>query len=200
MRVTRTMRNISLMYEGMNLDEEQVFHKSKLLLDIYRDVVWKTLKEVEYIKDVCESYYSSDLNAALTYLTDFAPSEQRDEFKDRVSYIFETSWMIELIDTAMIKIYDYPVHGKIYHEILSKCYINSTTLNEQELLECLMMERTSFYVRKKEAIKLFGVALWGYALPKYKSVFINNFGKEDNNNDLFKKEDEIQTQCELNAY
>ncbi|WP_245157065.1 hypothetical protein [Anaerovorax sp. IOR16] len=189
MRVTRTMRNISLMYEGMHLNEEQVFHKAKLLLDIYRDVVWKTLREVDYIKEVCESYYSNDLNVALTYLSDFAPTEQKEEFKNKVSYIFETSWMIELIDTAMIKIYDYPTNGKLYHEILSKCYINSATLNEQELLECLSMERTSFYVRKKEAIKLFGVALWGYALPKYKAVFIDNHSEEDDYNYFCKDAD-----------
>ena len=29
-------------------------------------------------------------------------------------------------------------------------------------------------MRKKEAIKLFGIALWGYALPKYKAIFIEN--------------------------
>ncbi|MPN10265.1 hypothetical protein SDC9_157560 [bioreactor metagenome] len=47
-------------------------------------------------------------------------------------------------------------------------------MNEQEILECLSLERTSFYMKKKEAIKLFGIALWGYALPKYKTIFIEN--------------------------
>lgn len=194
MRVTKTMRNISIMYEGMHLNEEQVFHKAKLLLDIYRDVVWKTLKEVDYIKEVCESYYSNDLNVALTYLADFAPTEKKQEFKNKVSYIFETSWMIELIDTAMVKIYDYPVNGKLYHDILSNCYINSETLTEQELLECLSIERTSFYIKKKEAIKLFGVALWGYALPKYKTILLD--GNEESENEYLCK---MQIKCGHNA-
>ncbi|MPN08911.1 hypothetical protein SDC9_156199 [bioreactor metagenome] len=47
-------------------------------------------------------------------------------------------------------------------------------MNEQEILECLSLERTSYYMRKKEAIKLFGIALWGYALPKYKAIFTEN--------------------------
>ncbi len=178
MRTTKTMKSISLMYDGMHLNEEKVYHKAKLLLDIYRDVVWKTIQEVDLVREVCESYCSQNLNTALTYLNDFAPTEQREEFKNKISCIFETAWIIELIDTAMLKIYEYHTNGKLYHEILSKCYVNAVAMNEQELLECLSMERTCFYMRKKEAIKLFGIALWGYALPKYKAVFIESNGSE----------------------
>ncbi len=188
MRTTKTMKSISLMYDGMSLDEEQVYHKAKLLLDIYRDVVWKTVQEVNFVREVCESYCSQNLNVALTYLEDFAPTEQKETFINRISCIFETSWIIELIDTALLKIYEYHTNGKLYHEILSKCYVNSVAMNEQELLECLSMERTSFYMRKKEAIKLFGIALWGYALPKYKAVFIESTGNESDYTYFFEEE------------
>ena len=50
MRKTKMMKNISRMYEGMQLDEEQVFRKAKLLLTIYRDVVWASLKEVDNVR------------------------------------------------------------------------------------------------------------------------------------------------------
>lgn len=46
-------------------------------------------------------------------------------------------------------------------------------------------------MRKTEANKLFGVALWGYALPKYKSVFIKNFAEEDNK-DLIKRKSKFR--------
>lgn len=185
MRTTKTMKSISLMYDGMSLDEEQVYHKAKVLLDIYRDVVWKTVQEVNFVKEVCESYSSQSLNTALTYLEDFAPTEQKEKFADKISCIFETSWIIELIDTALLKIYEYHTNGRLYHEILSKCYINSVVISEQELLECLSIERTTFYLRKREAIKLFGIALWGYALPKYKAVFIEDDINKDDSAYLF---------------
>ncbi len=171
MRKTRMMKSISRMYEGMQLDEEQVFRKAKLLLAIYRDVVWASIKEVNYVNEVCTAYYSNDLSVALTYLNDFAPTERKEDFMEKVSGIFETKWMIDLIDTAMIKIYDYHDNGKLYHEILSKCYITAYPMTEGEMLEALCMERSNFYIKKKEAIKLFGIALWGYALPRYQQIF-----------------------------
>lgn len=171
MRMTRSMRNISKMYEGMKLDEEEVFHKSKLLLAIYRDVVWRTIQEAASVKEACESYYSNELATALTFLNDFAPTETKEKFSEKVSCVFESKWMIDLVDTAMVKIYNYHTNGKMYHEILSKCYLSAYTLTESEILECLSIERTSFYAKKKEAIKLFGIALWGYSLPKYQDIF-----------------------------
>lgn len=171
MRTTKTMKNISRMYEGMLLDEEQVFRKSKLILGIYRDVVWTSIKEVDHVREVCEAYYSNDLAIALTYLNDFAPTGKKEDFIAKVSGVFETKWMIDLIDTAMIKIYDYHDNGKLYHEILSKCYVTAYPMTESDMLDTLSMERSNFYTKKKEAIKLFGVALWGYALPRYQQIF-----------------------------
>ncbi|HBN28803.1 MAG TPA: hypothetical protein DD421_07170, partial [Clostridiaceae bacterium] len=56
----------------------------------------------------------------------------------------------------------------------SKCYITAYTMTEGEMLEALCMERSNFYIKKKEAIKLFGIALWGYALPRYQELLIEN--------------------------
>lgn len=171
MRKTKMMKSISRMYEGMQLDEEQVFRKAKLVLVIYRDVVWTSIKEVDSVREVCAAYYSNDLSVALTYFNDFAPTERKESFMAKISGIFETKWMIDLIDTAMLKIYDYHDNGKLYHEILSKCYVTAYPMTESEMLEALCMERSNFYIKKKEAIKLFGIALWGYALPRYQQIF-----------------------------
>ena len=171
MRKTRMMKNISRMYEGMQLDEEQVFRKAKLVLTIYRDVVWASLKEVDNVREVCEAYYSNDLAVALTYLNDFAPIEKKEEFMTKISGVFETKWMIDLIDTAMLKVYEYHDNGKLYHEILSKSYVTGYPMVEGEMLEALKMERSNYYLKKKEAVKLFGIALWGYALPRFEQLF-----------------------------
>lgn len=46
------------------------------------------------------------------------------------------------------------------------------------MLEVLNMERSSYYDRKKEAILLFGLSLWGTAIPKLKD-FLESTREEE---------------------
>lgn len=53
----------------------------------------------------------------------------------------------------------------MYYEILSKQFIYRFNSTEKELLDELNMERSVFYDRKKEAIYLFSICLFGYVKP-----------------------------------
>lgn len=167
---TKAIKSIQRMYEQMNLDSNEILHKTKLLLSVYRDVVWATLRDAEGVKEDIY-YYGDELTNALAYLEEFASDTERSEFEERVSSLFENKWMIDLIDKAMSRVYDYYNNGKLYHEILSKCYLTAFKYTESEILELLNIERSTFYDRKKEAILLLGVSLWGYAIPMFKGIF-----------------------------
>lgn len=114
---TVAVKTIQKMYEQLRLDREDILHRTKMLLGVYRDVVWITLNKSEGLNEEI-IYYGDDLNSALVYLEQFAPDIERQEFENRVCSLFENKWMIDLIDTAMGKIYDYHNNGKLYHEIL----------------------------------------------------------------------------------
>jgi tRNA splicing ligase len=58
----------------------------------------------------------------------------------------------------------------LYCEILFKCYLSRFSYTESELLEILHLERSSFYDRKKEAILVFGISMWGTAIPKMREL------------------------------
>ncbi len=105
------------------------------------------------------------------YLEEFAPDIERSEFESRVCSLLENKWRIDLIDKAMSKVYDYHNNGKLYHEILSKSYLTAFRYTESELLEILNIESSTFYDRKKEAIMLLGIALWGYAILAFRGIF-----------------------------
>ena len=184
---TITAKNIQKMYEQLCLDQKDILHRTKLLLSVYRDVVWITLNKSANLTEEL-IYYGDDLNGALIYLEQFSPEIERQEFERRVSMLFENKWMVDLIDMAMGKIYDYHNNGKLYHEILSKSYLAAFRYTERELLELLNMERSTFYDRKKEAIMLLGVSLWGYAIPQFKGIIqTDEFGKDGMVPDYFLK-------------
>lgn len=167
---TKAVKSINRMYEQMNLESSEILHKTKLLLGVYRDVVWATLYEADAVHEDIY-YFGSELNDALVYLEEFAPDTKKAEFEAKVSSLFENKWMIDLIDKAMTRVYDYHNNGRLYHEILSKCYLTAFRYTESDVLELLNLERSTFYDRKKEAILLLGISLWGYAIPMFKGIF-----------------------------
>ena len=96
---TKAVKNIAKMYEQLGLAQDDIFHKTKLLLSIYRDVVWATLSDCNCVNEEIY-YYGDDLTDALVYLEEFAPDIERSEFERRVCNLFENKWMIDLIDKA----------------------------------------------------------------------------------------------------
>lgn len=128
---TKAVKNIAKMYEQLGLAQDDIFHKTKLLLSIYRDVVWATLSDCNCVNEEIY-YYGDDLTDALVYLEEFAPDIERSEFERRVCNLFENKWMIDLIDKAMSKVYDYYNNGRLYHEILSKSYLTAFRYGQKE--------------------------------------------------------------------
>ena len=98
--ITLCNLRIAKMYEQLGLTQDDIFHKTKLLLSIYRDVVWATLADCNCVNEEIY-YYGDDLTDALAYLEEFAPDIERSEFERRVCNLFENKWMIDLIDKAI---------------------------------------------------------------------------------------------------
>lgn len=191
---TKATKSINRMYEQMNLDQNEILHKTRLLLSVYRDVVWATLTEAECVKEDIY-YFGEELDEALVYLENFAPDIERDAFEARITSLFENKWMIALVDKAMGKVYEYHNNGRLYHEILSKCYLTAFRYTEVEVLELMNLERSTFYDRKREAILLLGISLWGYAIPVFRGIFTVPENNEYEEIPLFFAEPEQSNPC-----
>ncbi len=61
-------------------------------------------------------------------------------------------------------------NGQLYHEILSKQYLTVYKYTEFEMLELLGLERSTYYDKKKEALDLFAICLWGYTIPSMRGL------------------------------
>ena len=74
-------------------------------------------------------YCSTDLNSALVYLENFAPDKEKDQFARRIRNLFEVKWVVEIVDSAMMKVREYPDNGELYASILSVYYLSRFKFN-----------------------------------------------------------------------
>ena len=158
--------------KSRNIDETSVYTKAKKLLEIYRDVCWDTAEYADRVKETLEydyEYCSGGLDTALIYLEDFAPTENKERFEEKIQSLFRVKWMVEIVDQAMIKVHDFPLNGELYAEILSMYYLSRFRYSESEILEQIGVERSSYYKRKKEAVTVFGLTLWGGSITEFRT-------------------------------
>ena len=119
---TQVLSSIRMLCRMQNIDEKVLYERAKLILSIYREVCWSTIDRANDVCDTLICTYGDSLDGALIYLENFAPDEARERFEERIRSLFETKWIIELVDMAMLKIREYPDKGALYCEIISKAY------------------------------------------------------------------------------
>ena len=79
---TKAVKNIAKMYEQLGLAQDDIFHKTKLLLSIYRDVVWATLSDCNCVNEEIY-YYGDDLTDAFVDTIVAAVETRKVRTKDK---------------------------------------------------------------------------------------------------------------------
>lgn len=168
---TKAMQFIEAQAQHFDLNTKQLYNKTKSLLGLYRNVVWSVKnRAADYRKEIAGTY-GMQLNTALLYLADFAPDRTRDDFEAKVNNLFQSHWLIKLIDLGLKYVNDYPYYGEMYADILRLRFLDEVKRNDNTVSELLSLERSTYYDRKKEAILLLGVSLWGLVIPNAISIY-----------------------------
>ncbi len=141
------------------IDKEGAYKQGKFILDSYRYLSWKTVRDAQYVREDLMSYCSSDMDQAMVYLLTFATDERRDFFESRIDVLFSSHMMGAMIDSAAAWVRDYPDNGKLYYDIICQSYLYRNGMKEADILDILNMERSTYYKRRKEAVTVFGVAI-----------------------------------------
>ena len=80
-------KRITTICAGKSIDEKDLYQRSKLLLEIYRDICWHTVECADEVRENLfweGEYASQDINSAMLYLETFAPDEDRDRFTEKI--------------------------------------------------------------------------------------------------------------------
>ena len=162
----RALENIRKMCRVAQLDEKTLLDQTRQLLGVYRNVRWVATRQKKNIADSVPAFCGDELNTMLTWLETIVPGEKRPPLEKLSSKGLEANQLVELIRQVMPLVRDYPEQGEVYALILSKCYLEEDTYQEKKLIQMLNMERSCYYDRKREAILLFGLTLWGIVLPE----------------------------------
>ena len=148
---------------GLNIDS--TYTKTNILLKIYRKASWGMNERFDNLNDITYEGCLGDTDN-LCYLLNFAPDKELDTFKNRALCAMQTRVLVTLIERAAVKIRDYPDNGKIYYSIIELTYLNYFKYTENEILEQLDLERSTYFRKKKEATMLLGYVLFGIILPE----------------------------------
>ena len=169
-RKSSAMQSIEVLCASQNMEAGILAAKAKLLLESYRRVCWATLGSCTLDSDDRYCIRHEGPEIALEYLRTYPHTEPRAIFESKLKSLFDSRWVMELVDDAMMQVKAFPDVGDLFFEILSKCYLSSVKYSEIDLLDVLKMERSCFYDRKKEAILTFGLAMWGTIIPRMKAI------------------------------
>ena len=133
-KVTSAMKMINSMFEAENMDSKELSAKAKMLLASYRHVCWASIgffrvgSEEQYM--ICDD----DIDQALNYLVEFSPSEDKQVFESNLKALFDSKWMMELVDDAMVQVREF----RIWVKCILNCFQNSTSANlSTEKMKCL---------------------------------------------------------------
>ena len=92
-----TIRRCHSQLSALGLDSDAVFHRSKLILKIYRDVVWVLSERVEELQEYAWDLGKQDIDTGLCYLENFAPDIDLQDFEEKVCCVVESRMFVEIM-------------------------------------------------------------------------------------------------------
>ena len=141
-----TIQKCNSRLTALGLNSDAAFHRSKLILKIYRDVVWVLSERAEELQETAWIMGEQDIESGLCYLENFAPDIELQAFEEKVCCLVQNQMLVNIIDRALLRLKRYPDRGELYYEILTKQFIYRFNSTEKELLEELNIERSVFYI------------------------------------------------------
>ena len=165
---SNVMKFIEGNYALMGMDMSNSYDKIKVILETYKEVNWGNLGEIDLSNiEVLSEYEDIYGDDRFAFLLNYVSKSDVMEFKRRARSAMQTKEMIALIEKSVTKVKDYPNNGELYYKILDLKYLNYFKYCEEEILEQINVDRSTYFRKKKEAMYLLGYTLFGLVIPNY---------------------------------
>lgn len=103
-----TIQKCNSRLTALGLNSDAAFHRSKLILKIYRDVVWVLSERAEELQETAWIMGEQDIESGLCYLENFAPDIELQAFEEKVCCLVQNQMLVNIIDRALLRLKRYP--------------------------------------------------------------------------------------------
>lgn len=162
------LREVTAGYDLHSQADEQVYHNTMALLELYSKVLWRINNSIQEMDQECKESTNKKLTELINTMVDIDPRINQKRLNSRLQSIEESKSILDFIDLSMFQLKSYPDNGERYFEILDRVYIKRTTKSIEKLAEFYHVSRSTMYREKNKAIKMFGVILWGFLYEEAK--------------------------------
>ena len=144
-----------------HLDEDDTFTITRRLLENYRNALWIHSGTADVSRAILTGDGKRQVKEWYLTLKKFTREDQITASIDSaIFHICRTAWIMDVVDRVLQSVREFSPMGDTYHDILKLAYFDEKYMTDQEVMDELAMERSTYYRRKREAILLCGILLW----------------------------------------
>lgn len=146
---------------------KSMYQNTETLLDLYRKVKFRVKRN---LVEIDEELYVEDrkhLTNLLHEIVDFDASAEKKRIQDRLISNELNLCLLEIMEDSLLVMRDYPDNGELYYRLLRYRYFDSAkNTNEDVMLMLGDMPSTTYYRKRKKAIRLYAAMLWAFTSPE----------------------------------
>ena len=143
------------------LDEDDTYTITRRLLEKFRSALWIHSGVSDAAKAILTGDGKRQVKEWYLALKSFTRKDQITASIDSaIFHICRTAWIMDVVDRVLESVKEFNPMGDLYHDILKLAYFDEKDMTDQDVMDELAMERSTYYRRKREAILLCGVLMW----------------------------------------
>ncbi|MBQ9278312.1 MAG: hypothetical protein IJ224_06720 [Lachnospiraceae bacterium] len=162
---SRVIRNITRLCSINEMDENVLYKRSLTFLKLFQEMGWNVAifngKNIE--SDLVKS--EDSIRVSLDYLMHLPEDDEDYIIEKNLKPLFDSGIVREIMNYSLNKVKEYPHGGEIYYRCINLCFLDGVRHTSDDIIEALNLSRGTYYDKRKEAIILFGVTLWSFAIP-----------------------------------